>query len=214
MDLPVRIAPPPFAAFDIVAIAASLGGMEAVGRLLSAIPRDFPAIITVVQHLGPASPGLLPRILARSSNLPVGNAQPDEALEPGRVYVAPPDHHFFITRSGRASLLQSPPVRFTRPAADPLLVSAALCHGPRTLGVILTGASNDGAAGVQAIKWAGGMVLAQDQASSQAFAMPRAAIATGCVDMVLPIDVMGPALVALVMVRGAADFLRVPLQAA
>jgi two-component system, chemotaxis family, protein-glutamate methylesterase/glutaminase len=214
MSLPVIVAPPRFAAFDIVAIAASLGGMEATGRLLSAIPRDFPAIITVVQHLGAGSAGVLPRILARSSNLPVTNAEADETLLAGRVYVAPPDHHFFITRTGRASVLRSPRIKFTRPAADPLLVSAALCHGPRTLGVVLTGASSDGAAGAQAIKWAGGMVLAQDQASSRAFAMPRAAIATGCVDMVLPIDVMGQALVALVMARGAAEFLRVPLQAA
>lgn len=214
MDSPVAVVTPPYAAFDIVAIAASLGGMEAVGQLLSAIPRDFPAVITLVQHLGPASSGVVPRILARSSNLPVAHAQPDESLLPGRVYVAPPDHHFFIARTGRASVLRSPRVRFTRPAADPLLVSAALCHGPRTLGVVLTGANTDGAAGAQAIKWAGGMVLAQDQASSRAFAMPRAAIATGCVDLVLPIEVMGRAIVALVMARGAAEFLRVPLQAA
>ena len=214
MDQPASVVPPPYAAFDIVAIAASLGGLDAVGQLLSAIPPDFPAVITLVQHMGPRSTGVVPRILARSSNLPVSHAQPDESLLPGRVYVAPPDHHFFISRTGRASLLRSPLVKFTRPAADPLLVSAALCHGPRTLGVVLTGSGTDGAAGVQAIKWAGGMVLAQDQASCRAFAMPRAAIATGCVDMVLPIDVMGRAIVALVMARGAADFLRVPLQAA
>jgi len=214
MDLPASPVAPPYAAFDIVAIAASLGGLDASAQLLSAIPRDFPAVITLVQHMGPGSSGLVPRILGRSSSLPVGHAEPDEPLAPGRVYVAPPDHHFFITRNGRASLLRSPRVKFTRPAADPLLVSAALCHGPRTLGVVLTGASSDGAAGAQAIKWAGGMVLAQDQASSRAFAMPRAAIATGCVDLVLPIDVMGRAIVALVMVRGAAEFLRVPLQAA
>jgi two-component system, chemotaxis family, protein-glutamate methylesterase/glutaminase len=214
MDSPLLPVPPPYAAFDIVAIAASLGGMEAAARLLSAIPRDFPAVITLVQHLGPSSNGLVPRILGRSSMLPVQHAEPDDTLLPGRVYVAPPDRHFFITRNGRASVLRSPRVKFTRPAADPLLVSAALCYGPRTLGVVLTGASTDGASGAQAIKWAGGMVLAQDQASSRAFAMPRAAIATGCVDMVLPIEVMGQAIVALVMMRGAADFLRVPLHAA
>lgn len=214
MDLSDSIVPPPYAAFDMVAIAASLGGMDAAGQVLSAIPRDFPAIITLVQHLGAGSKGLVPKILARSSNIPVGHAEPDQTLLPGQVYVAPPDHHFFITRNGRASVLRSPRIKFTRPAADPLLVSAAMCHGSRTLGVVLTGASGDGASGVQAIKWAGGMVLAQDQASSRAFAMPRAAIATGCVDMVLPIEVMGRAIVALVMARGAADFLRVPLQAA
>jgi two-component system chemotaxis response regulator CheB len=204
----------PYAAFDIVAIAASLGGIEAVGQVLSVFPPDFPAVVAVVQHVGPNSYGLVPRILARRSALPVDHAKSDEALRPGQVYVAPPDHHFFVTRTGRALVLQSPRVKFTRPAADPLLVSAAQCYGPRTLGVVLTGASSDGAAGIQAVKWAGGMVLAQDQSSSRAFAMPRAAIATGCVDMVLPLHVIGPAIVALVMARGAAEFLRVPLHAA
>lgn len=205
---------PPFAAFDLVAIAASLGGIDALGRVLSALPPDFPAAVAIVQHVSASSSGLVPRILARRCALPVEHAQEDEELHPGRVYVAPPDQHFFITRTGRASVLRSPLVKFTRPAADPLLVSAAQCYGPRTLGVVLTGASSDGAGGVQAIKWAGGMVLAQDKGSSVAFAMPRAAIATGCVDMVLPISVMGSAVVALVMARGAADFLRVPLHAA
>jgi two-component system chemotaxis response regulator CheB len=205
---------PSFAAFDIVAIAASLGGINALGRVLSALPPDFPVPVAVVQHVSASSSGVVPKILSRSCALPVAHAQANEPLCPGRVYVAPPDQHFFINRAGRASLLRGPRVKFTRPAADPLLVSAALCYGARTLGVVLTGASTDGAGGVQAIKWAGGMVLAQDQWSSQAFAMPRAAIATGCVDMVLPIDVMGQAIVALTMVRGAAEFLRVPLHAA
>ena len=205
---------PPFAAFDVVAIAASLGGINALGRVLSALPPNFSAPVAIVQHLSASSSGMVPRILGRHCALPVDHPQPNELLRPGRVYVAPPDQHFFVTRTGNASVLRSPPVKFTRPAADPLLVSAALCYGPRTLGVVLTGANNDGAGGAQAIKWSGGMVLPQDQRSSQAFAMPRAAIATGCVDMVLPIEVMGQAIVALVMVRGAADFLRVPLHAA
>ena len=212
MDSPVSSSR--YAAFDMVAVAASLGGIDAIGRVLRAFPPDFPAVVSVVQHVGAGSSGMVPHILARSSALPVTNAQADETLRPGRVYVAPPDHHLFITRAGRASVLQSPRVKFTRPAADPLLVSAAMCYGARTLGVVLTGASSDGSAGVQAIKWAGGMVLAQDQASSRAFAMPRAAIATGCVDMVLPLEVIGQAIVALVMARGAAEFLRVPLHAA
>jgi two-component system chemotaxis response regulator CheB len=213
--MPSTTAPaPPFAAFDIVAIAASLGGLDALGQVLSALPSDFPAAVAIVQHVSASSNGMVPKILARHCALPVDHAQENEELRPGRVYVAPPDQHFFITRTGRASVLRSPRVKFTRPAADPLLVSAAQCYGPRTLGVVLTGASSDGAGGAQAIKWAGGMVLAQDQRSSVAFAMPRAAIATGCVDIVLPIEVMGPAIVALVMARGAADFLRVPLHAA
>jgi two-component system, chemotaxis family, protein-glutamate methylesterase/glutaminase len=204
----------PYSAFDIVAISASLGGIEALSEILPGLPEDFPAIVTLVQHVAPHSSGLLPRILTRHSRMPVAHVEPDELLKPGRIYVAPPDHHFFIRRDGRANLLRSQPVKFTRPAADPLLVSAAMAFGPRTLGVVLTGASSDGASGAQAIKWAGGMVLAQDEQSSVAFSMPRAAIATGCVDLVLPLSMISPAIMALVMARGAAEFLRVPLQAA
>jgi two-component system chemotaxis response regulator CheB len=105
-------------------------------------------------------------------------------------------------------------VKACRPAGDPLMVSAATSYGDRTLGVVMTGLNTDGAAGAQAIKWSGGMVLAQDQATCRAVGMPRAAIATGCVDLVLPLEALGPAIVALVMAPGAATVFRVPIQAA
>lgn len=207
-------APTAYAAFDMVAIATSLGGVDALGNVLEGIPRDFPASIAIVHHVSAKSSGVLPRILARRSALPVAHAEEGERLLPGRVYVAPPDQHLFITRERCVSLVRSRHVKFSRPAADPLLVSAAMAYGPRTLGIVLTGLNTDGAAGTQAIKWSGGMMLAQDRGSSRAFGMPGAAIATGCVDLVLPIEAMAHALVALVMAPGAADFLRVPLQAA
>lgn len=203
-----------YSAFDVVAVAASSGGIAALSQVLRSLPTDFPAVVTLVQHIGAASPGLVPSILARNSAIPVAHAVDAQPLETGRVYVAPPDRHLLITRDRSVMLTRSAKVRFCRPAADPLFVSAAGAWGARCLGVVLTGASNDGAAGVQAIKWAGGMSIAQDPLSCQATSMPRAAIATGCVDLVLPLDSIGPAIVALVMARGAADFLRVPLQAA
>jgi two-component system chemotaxis response regulator CheB len=203
-----------YSAFDVVALAASSGGIAALQQVLQSLPADFPAAVSLVQHVGAASPGLLPGILARTSGIPVAHAVDGEALRPGRAYVAPPDRHLLVTRDRRVMLTRGTKVRFCRPAADPLFVSAAGTWGGRCLGVVLTGASNDGAAGVQAIKWAGGMSIAQDPLTAEAASMPRSAIATGCVDLVLPLHSIGPAIVALVMARGTADFLRVPVQAA
>jgi two-component system chemotaxis response regulator CheB len=203
-----------YSAFDLVAIAASLGGLEALPVVLQAIPADFPAAVTLCQHAGPRSPGALPRILGRASRLPVAYALNGEPISAGRIYAAPPDQHLLVSREGHAVLSRSAKVKCCRPAGDPLMVSAAAAYGARTLGVVLTGLNTDGAAGAQAIKWTGGMVLAQDEASSRAFGMPRAAIRTGCVDLVLPLEAIGPAIVALVMAPGAATYLRVPLRAA
>ena len=206
--------PVPYAAFDLVAIVASLGGIEALPDVVAALPADFPAAVALCQHVGPRSPLALAHILGRHSRLPVSYAVHGEPISPGRIYAAPPDQHLMVSRDRRVMLSHGQKVKCCRPAGDPLLVSAAGTYGERTLGVILTGLNTDGAAGAQAIKWSGGMVLAQDQASCRAARMPLAAIATGCVDLVLPLEAIGPALVALVMAPGAASYLRVPIQAA
>jgi two-component system chemotaxis response regulator CheB len=207
--------PAEFSAFDIVAIASSLGGPDALaGVILPALPENFPAALVVCQHLGMSRSTALPGLLGRRCRLPVAFARAGERLERGRVYLAPPDQHFLVGRDGTAVLTRGLKVKFCRPAADPLLVSAAAAYGARTLGVVLTGCNTDGAAGAQAIRWSGGMAMAQDRETSRAFGMPGAAIATGCVDLVLPLPVIGPALIALAMAPGAADFFRVPLRAA
>jgi two-component system, chemotaxis family, protein-glutamate methylesterase/glutaminase len=206
--------PSPYAAFDLVTIVASLGGIEAVPEVLSALPADFPAAVAICQHTGPRSPLALPRILGRRSRHPIAYAVHGEPIVPGRIYTAPPDQHLMVSRDRRVVLSHGLKVKSCRPAGDPLLVSAAAAYGERVLGVVLTGCNTDGAAGAQAIKWTGGMMLAQDLASSRAKGMPRAAIATGCVDLALPLEAIGPALVALVMAPGAAAYLRVPMQAA
>ncbi|HUR94701.1 MAG TPA: chemotaxis protein CheB [Gemmatimonadales bacterium] len=203
-----------FSAFDIVVVASSMGGIQALETLLSAIPSSFPAPVAIVQHVSPTCEGAMLRLLGRRTQLPVSFAENGQTLDAGKVYVAPPDRHFLITRGHTALLTRTEKVKFCRPAADPLFVSAGAVYGVRTLGVVLTGANTDGAGGAQAIKWSGGMVLAQDCSSSVAFGMPRAAIATGCVDLVLPLKSIGAAVVALTMARGAAEFLRVPLLAA
>src|SRR5215210_5285359 len=190
-----------FSAFDIVVVAASMGGFQALETFLAALPSTFPAPVAIVQHVSPRSGSAMLRLFGRRAQLPVSYAETGQVLEAGKVYVAPPDRHFLVTRARTALLTRTEKVKFCRPAADPLFVSAGAVYGARTLGVVLTGANTDGAGGAQAIKWSGGMVLAQDSASCVAFGMPRAAIATGCVDLVLPMGSIGAAVVALTMAR-------------
>lgn len=199
----------PNTAFDVVVIAASLGGITAIAQLLSALPADFPAAIIIVQHLNPTHPSLLVDLLSHRTALSVKWAKQGDALQPGIVYIAPPDHHVLVNRSDRISLSQSPPVQFVRPSANVLFESVASRYSERTIAVVLTGLGSDGAQGVQAIKQHGGRVLVQDWATSKAFGMPQAAMKTGSVDFVLPLHVIARALVALTMVRGAATLFHV-----
>ena len=203
-----------YARFDVVVMACSLGGPHAVVEVLQALPASFPAAVAVVQHLSRSVGDILPRPFQREMPLPVEWGHTGELLRPGHVYLAPSDRHMLVTSDGCIQLTRSVPVGHCRPAADPLFASGAAAYHHRTLGVVLSGCCCDGAIGVQAIKWSGGMTIAQDQASSMAFGMPRAAIATGCVDLVLPLRAIGPAVVGMVMSPGLADFLGVPLQVA
>lgn len=207
--LPVVVPQPRgFAAFDAVAIGASLGGPEALRTLLGGIPSDFPAAILVVQHLNRGRRPL-PRYLELESPLPVKEAENGEPVRAGWVYIGPPDRHLVITAEQRILLSDGAPIKFCRPAAERLFLSAAAAYRERLLGVVLTGCNTDGAMGVQAIKWLGGRVLVQDPNTCRAPGMPRAAIATGQVDFILPIERIAAALVTMTMVSGAAEFFRV-----
>jgi two-component system chemotaxis response regulator CheB len=197
-------------AFDVVVIACSLGGLLALEAVLSRLPAGFPAAIVVLQHRAPLSGSLLSELLDARSPLPVREARAGELLWPGVAYVAPPDQHLQISAARTLRLTSSPKVSFARPSADLLFESAAAAFGPRALGVVLTGRLLDGAEGVRAIKAGGGRVLAQNEATSLAFGMPRAAIATGCVDLVLPLERIATAIMTLVTVPGGAELLRVP----
>jgi two-component system chemotaxis response regulator CheB len=168
----------------------------------------------VVQHISSRTGSLLLNQLKRQSVLPLTFAEAGEVPQPARVYLAPPDHHLLLDADRRFRLSQLPRVKFCRPAAEPLFASAAGSYRERTLGLVLTGCNSDGALGVQAIKWMGGCVLAQDPATARASGMPRAAIATGAVDYVIPLERISAALIALVMAPGVADYLRVSHAAA
>jgi two-component system, chemotaxis family, protein-glutamate methylesterase/glutaminase len=199
--------------FDLVALATSAGGLAALTELLSHLPAEFPAAIAVVQHLAPHGPCALAAILGRRTPLRVRAAEEGDRLQPGTVYFAPPDRHLRITLGRALALGQDERVQFSRPAADPLFESAASSFGPRALGVVLTGCGEDGAAGVRAIRSAGGTVIAQDPSGCHRASMPRAAIRTGCVDFVLSLPAIAPALLALVTVPGAAQLFGIPLPA-
>jgi two-component system chemotaxis response regulator CheB len=184
--------------YDIVAIAASAGGVHALTDIVGRIPSDFPAAIVVVQHLDPRHRSLMPQIFNRRSNLPVYEAIEGIEVEPGNVYLAPPDRHMLINRDGTVSLTQTELVNFVRPSADLLFESVAAAYGERAIAVVLTGAGKDGSMGVTAIKSRGGTVIVQDEGSSEFFGMPSAAIRTGIVDFILSLDEIPTALGTLV----------------
>jgi two-component system chemotaxis response regulator CheB len=199
--------------FDIVAMAASSGGLNAVSTLLSGLPGDFPVPIILVQHLHPKRLSCWPELLQRRTALAVKWAEQGEALVPQTVYVAPPDCHVAVTPERRVSLSHGAKVNFSRPAADPLFQSVANAFRSRAIGVVLTGQLYDGAQGLDCIKRLGGRTLVQEPATCAFFSMPRAAMLTGSVDFDLPIERLGCALVALTMAPGgAALFFKAPLQ--
>ena len=184
--------------FDIVALAASAGGLTALTKVLGELSADFGAIVVAVQHLDPKHRSLMPQIIGRRSRLPVHGALDGMVLEPGHVYLAPPAHHLLVNRDGTVSLTQTELVNFVRPSADLLFDSVAAAFGERAIAVVLTGTGHDGSMGVTAIKKRHGTVIAQDEGSSEFFGMPSAAIKTGAVDFVLALDEIPSALETLV----------------
>lgn len=178
----------------VVAIAASLGGVEAVSKVLADLPADFPLPILVVQHVNRCRPSLFPNILSHRTTLRVKAAEEGDVLVPGSVHVAPPDRHLLLRPDGALGLSRAAPVNFCRPSADVLFRSLADAFGPRTIAVVLTGMGRDGARGVEAVGWAGGATVAQDGSTAQAADMPHAAIDIGRADLVLSLHRIGFAL--------------------
>ena len=142
----------PRGAFEIVALAASAGGLQALSHVLAAIPQEFPAAIVVVQHLDPRHRSLMAEILSKRTPLPVKQAQEGDALVPGAAYIAPPDRHLLVNPDGTLSLSQSELVHFVRPSADLLFESTAASFKDRAIAVVLSGSGSDGSMGVRAIK--------------------------------------------------------------
>lgn len=175
-------------AVRLVAIAASTGGPAALQRILAALPAEFPAPIVVVQHMAAGFVGGLGEWLDASCPLRVAVAQHGEPLRGGTALLAPDLRQLGVSRDGRVVVADAPPVRGIRPSGTYLFESAAESYGSGLLALVLTGMGNDGVEGLQAVKAAGGRVVAQDEATSVVFGMPREAIAAGLANFVLGLD--------------------------
>jgi two-component system chemotaxis response regulator CheB len=182
--------------YDIVAMGASAGGLKALNEVLHVLPRNFPCSIVVVQHLAPHHKSWMPDLLGRSSRVKVKQAEHGEILLPGTVYTAPPDEHLLVG-PGKVQLAHTQLVRFSRPSIDLLFESVAGMYGSRSIGVILSGSGKDGAEGIRTIKESGGITMAQSVETAEFPPMPQAAIETGCVDFILPLEEIGSKLVEL-----------------
>jgi len=176
---------------DAVAIGVSTGGPNALAVVVPRLPADLGVPVFVVQHMPPVFTRLLADRLAAISRLAVGEGADGALVEPGRVWVAPGDHHMTAAREGAAVRLRvhrGPPENSCRPAVDTLLRSVVEVYGAGTLAVVMTGMGHDGLRGCEAVREAGGQVLAQDEATSVVWGMPGAVVQAGLADAVLPLD--------------------------
>ena len=184
--------------FSVVAVASSAGGVTALSKMLSGLPASLPVPVLVVQHLDPRHDTVLAEILARRTRLTVKLAEHGELARPGVVHLAPPNRHLLVEGDGRLALTDSKLVHFVRPSADLLFESVAGAYGARAVGCVLTGTGVDGAMGVRAIKDRNGTVVIEDPETAEFKGMPSAALATGAVDFVLPLEEIADVLASLV----------------
>lgn len=178
----------------VVGIASSTGGPGALVNTLKNLPADYPLPVLVVQHITPGFAASLADWLNSELKLKVRLAEQGEALIPGNVYISPDDRHMQVSDQGTILLHTSPPYKGLRPSANYLFFSMARVYGKAAIGVILTGMGDDGVEGLTELYRQGGLVLAQDEATSVVYGMPREAAARRIVDYILPVDQIGSAL--------------------
>ena len=171
----------------IIAIAASTGGPPAITHVLTHLPSNTPPIL-VVQHMTKGVTKLFAKGLNQTCKFKVKEAEEGDLVQENLALIAPGGFHMTVTKDGKISLNHDPPVNYVRPAADVTMISAAEAYGSRNVGVVLTGMGCDGAKGLKAIKAEGGTTIAQDEKTSVVFGMPKAAVETGCVDVVAPLE--------------------------
>lgn len=179
-------------AFKAVVIGVSSGGLEALKVLVPGLRPDFALPVLIVQHLAPHADSYLPVCLNALSPLTVKEAEDKESLRPGVVYVAPPDYHLLVEQDATLSLSVDPKVNFSRPSVDVLFETASDAFGSKLVGIVLTGANHDGAAGLARIKRRGGLAIVQSPESAQAPAMPQAAMDATAADHVLSLHEIAP----------------------
>lgn len=171
----------------IISIAASTGGPAAVSYVLKNIPENSPPIL-IVQHMKRGMTKLFAEMLNQECKIKVKEAEDGDLIQDGLALIAPAGLHMLVTKNGRVKLADGPPVNYVRPSADVTMKSAAEVYESKNIGVVLTGLGADGAEGIEAIKKKGGLTIAQDEKTCVVFGMPAAAIKTGCVDFVLPLE--------------------------
>jgi two-component system chemotaxis response regulator CheB len=188
---------------ELVVIGASAGGVEALGLLLQHLPAACRVAVAVVLHLPPDRNSLLPSLYAQRCQAHVKEVEDKEAVSSGTVYFAPPDYHMQLEPDRSFSLSVDGAVNFSRPSIDVTMESAAYAYGERMLGIVLTGASADGAAGLAVVRQQGGLAWVQDPDQAAVRTMPEAALALAGADRVLTLEQMGEELMRLGPLPGA-----------
>jgi two-component system chemotaxis response regulator CheB len=179
---------------NIIAIGASAGGFDALKKLVAGLPENLDAVVFIVWHMSPEVHSVLPQVLTRAGKLLATAAIDGEPIQFNRIYVAPPDRHLVVEK-GKIRVTRGPKENHFRPAVDPLFRSVALAYGAQVVGVVLSGALDDGTAGLWVIKRYGGVAIVQDPADAEFPSMPESALRSVAVDHIVPIDAMASLLV-------------------
>lgn len=195
----------PVASFPVVALVCSVGGADALMRVLRPLPSDFPAAVVALQHLDPAYASTLPERLADVTDLEVHAAEDGDRLRSGVVVVAPPGRHLLLAPGDVIMLVDTVGRPAPRPSADLLLTSMAAVLGPRLLAVVLTGGGDDGAVGTQVVVRYGGRTMVQDEETARSFGMPAATVASDHPGIPVALDELAAAISAHVEALGGAD---------
>ena len=188
----------------LIVLVASTDGIGAISRVVSALPGDLSAAVIVLQHRSGTLTDMLKSILRVRATMPVESVGHGQPVEPGKIYIVRPDLHLTIDRHRRFKYFDGVRIKHVRSSADPLLEGAAEAFKSRVIAVVLTGRGDDAADGVRHVRAAGGLVIVQDPSTIEYGDMPAAAIATGQVHAVVPLEQIAPQLVALVKQNGAA----------
>lgn len=187
-----------FQHFKAVVIGVSTGGVHALKLVLGELPKDFPIPVIVVTHIKPDSDDSLAVLLDTLCAIRIKEADEQEALVPGTVYLAPANYHLLVERNGNLALSIDPQVNFARPSVDVLFESAAEAFGPKLIGIIMTGAGSDGSKGLYKIKNHGGIAIIQNPADAEVDSMPVSAMRLVKADHVVRLNEISPLLLGLV----------------
>jgi two-component system chemotaxis response regulator CheB len=183
----------------LIVIGASAGGLNAIIQVVSRIDPSLPCSVLVAQHLDPHHESALPALLSLRTTMRVREARGGDLIDSGSVYTSVPGQHLVVKRNSLA-LSDAEPIHHQRPSIDLFFNSAAFAFGSRCIAIILSGMLTDGAEGLRTVKKAGGITIAEDPATAEFKGMPKAAVATGCVDYVVPLAEIGPLLNQLIQV--------------